>query len=179
MQPRILKQESETIAPPYLDSLYQFALLLTGQRHHAEDLVYETYLRARHIHEPFEYEHHYKAWLFTTMHKIFMNDYHRGAREVADPHTEDGEESAYEQPPDRGIFQVVTEKALNELPESLKAVIVLKDVLGFDYQDIAKILGCPVGMLISRLWKGRNLLKKSLKDYCTGSVRPPVRREAI
>jgi RNA polymerase sigma-70 factor (ECF subfamily) len=74
---------------------------------------------------------------------------------------------------------VVTEKALTELPESLKAVIVLKDVLGFDYQDIAKILGCPVGMLISRLWKGRNLLKKSLKDYCAGSVRPPVRRDSV
>ena len=179
MQFRILKLESETIALQFLDSLYRFALLLTSQRHQAEDLVYETYLRARRLHKPFEYATHYKAWLFTTMHNIFINEYRQGAREVAHVHTEDGEESAYEQPPERGIFQGVTEKALDELPDQLKAVIVLKDVLGFDYQDIAKILGCPVGTVMSRLWRSRNLLKKSLKDYCPGPVRHPVRREPV
>ena len=179
MHLRPLKRESKTIALQYLDSLYQFALLLTSQRHQAEELVYETYWRARRLHKPFEYTTHYKAWLFTTMHRIFVNEYRQGSRGLAHVHTEDGEESAYERPPERGIFKGITKKALDELPDQLKRVIVLKDVLRFDYQDISKILGCTVGTVMSRLWRSRNLLKKSLKDDCPDPVRQPVRREPL
>jgi RNA polymerase sigma factor (sigma-70 family) len=93
---------------------------------------------------------------------------------------EEGMEGVYEFPNglssnhsvlERGIFRADIEKALNNLPERLKAVVVLKDIEGFDYKEIAKILGCPVGTVMSRLSRSRNVLKKTLKAYSHGRSR--------
>jgi RNA polymerase sigma-70 factor (ECF subfamily) len=164
MRVRALKKDSVVLTLQHLDSLYQFALFLTDKSHPAEDLVGETYLRA-HFHGPLEYGTTHKVRLFTMMHSIFLDGYRQGSREGADADTDSQEEGGYTSPPDREIFRGSIERALSELPDPLKAVVVLKDAFGFDHQEIARILGCPIGMVRSRLWRGRNLLKERLKGY--------------
>ena len=160
-----LKKDSVALTLQHLDSLYRFALFLTDKSHHAENLVCETYLRVHHFHGPLEYGTTHKVWLFTMMHRIFLNGYRQGSRESLDADTDGQEVGGYTSPPDREIFRVSIEMALSELPDPLKAVVVLKEVFGFNYQEIAGILGCPIGRVRSRLWRSRNLLKERLKDY--------------
>jgi RNA polymerase sigma-70 factor (ECF subfamily) len=188
----ILRQQFETMTLQYLDSLYNFALLLTRERDRAEDLVQETYLRAYRFYDRYECGTNYKAWLLTMMRNIFINGFHQRAREVSLSDMDDVEDKSTDsyQPPEealfsgrsmleKGIFRVDIEKALNDLPDRLKAVVVLKDIEGFDYKEIAKILGCPVGTVMSRLWRSRNFLKKSLRDYSQGRTRHKVRLETV
>jgi RNA polymerase sigma-70 factor, ECF subfamily len=185
----VLRQDFETLTLRYLDSLYNFGMVLTRQKDHAEDLVQETYLRAYRFYHQYEFGTNYKAWLFTIMRNIFINNYHQQAKEISlsDLDIEDEREDRYEMlngplfsvqsTLGRGIFPADIEKALNDLPVQLKAVIVLKDIEGFDYREIANILGCPTGTVMSRLWRSRNLLKKSLKDYSQGRFPRKVRSE--
>jgi RNA polymerase sigma-70 factor (ECF subfamily) len=151
----------------HLDTLYHFALLLTGNEHLAEDLVSDTYLKAHRLNRSPEYGTHSKTWLFTTLYTIFINKYHQGGGTVLGTHR-DEDEYEYEPPPDWGMNPVAIRKALAELPERLKAVVLLKDVFGFDSQEIANILECPVEMVSSWLGRGRTLLKKRLKSCCQG-----------
>ncbi len=142
----VLRQQFETMTLQYLDSLYNFALLLTREKDRAEDLVQETYLRAYRFYDRYACGTNYKAWLFTMMRNIFINGFHQRAREVSLSDMDDVEDSStdsYETPAEalfsgrsmleKGIFRVDIEKALNDLPDRLKAVIVLKDIEGFDY----------------------------------------------
>jgi len=187
-----LRQDFETLTLKYLDSLYHFALILTRERDRAEDLVQETYLRAYRFYNRYECGTNYRAWLFTMMRNIFINEFHQRAKEISLSDmdgVEEGSEDIYESPNDtffsgrsmleKGIFRVDIEKALNNLPERLKAVVVLKDIEGFDYKEIAKILGCPVGTVMSRLWRSRNFLKKTLKDYSQCRSQQRARMETV
>ena len=172
-----VRQGFEALTLQYLDSLYQFALLLTRERHHAEDLVQETYLRAHRFYSHYECGTNYKSWLFTILRSLFINEFHRRAREISLTEMDEGEgDEEYVFPPggslrsasstlEKGIFNVDLVKALNSLPERLRAVVLLKDLEGFDYKEIAGIVGCPVGTVMSRLSRSRNFLKESLKDY--------------
>jgi len=183
----VLRQDFETMTLQYVDSLYHFALLLTRERDYAEDLVQETYLRAYRFCDRYECGTNYKAWLFTMMRNIFINKFHQRAREISLSEMDEVKEDGYESPNgtlssarsilEKGIFRADIEKALNCLPAQLKAVIVLKDIEGFDYKEIAKILGCPVGTVMSRLWRSRNFLKKTLKDYYEGRSTQKARME--
>jgi RNA polymerase sigma-70 factor (ECF subfamily) len=190
----ILRQQFERMTLQYLDSLYNFALLLTREKDRAEDLVQETYLRAYRFYDRYVCGTNYKAWLFTMMRNIFINGFHQRAREVSLSDMDDMEDSStdshqYHAPVEalfsshsmleKGIFRVDIEKALNDLPDRLKAVIVLKDIEGFDYKEISKILGCPVGTVMSRLWRSRNFLKKTLRDYSQGRSRQRARLETV
>lgn len=188
----VLRQQFETMTLQYLDSLYNFALILTRERDRAEDLVQETYLRAYRFYDRYQCGTNYKAWLLTMMRNIFINGFHQRAREISISDMDDVEDSSidrYEAPAEalfsgrsmleKGIFRMDIEKALNDLPDRLKAVIVLKDIEGFDYKEISKILGCPVGTVMSRLWRSRNFLKKTLKDYSQGRTRHRARLEAV
>ncbi len=172
-----VRQEFESLTLKYLDSLFHFALILTRQKDHAEDLVQETYLRAYRFYDHYECGTNYKAWLFTMMRNIFINGFHQRAREVSlsEMDLDEAAEQRYEAMNggfpsmhsilEKGIFRADIERALNDLPDRLKAVVVLRDIEGFDYKEIARILDCPVGTVMSRLWRSRNCLKKSLKDY--------------
>ncbi|MCI0528528.1 MAG: sigma-70 family RNA polymerase sigma factor [Nitrospira sp.] len=191
MGDEVLRQQFETMTLQYLDSLYNFALLLTRERDRAEDLVQETYLRAYRFYDRYVCGTNYKAWLFTMMRNIFINGVHQRSREVSLSDMDEMESStdSYEAPADalftnrsmleKGIFRVDIEKALNDLPDRLKAVIVLKDIEGFDYKEISKILECPVGTVMSRLWRSRNFLKKTLRDYSQGRSRHRARLETV
>jgi RNA polymerase sigma-70 factor, ECF subfamily len=182
-----MRQDFEALTLQYLDSLYHFAFLLTHERDSAEDLVQETYLRAYRFYDRYEYGTNYKAWLFTMVRNIFINRFHQRAREISlsDMDLEETGDNGYESPNghsssahfvlEKGIFRVDIEKALERLPESLRAVVILKDIEGFDYKEIANILECPVGTVMSRLWRSRNFLKKTLKDYHRGRPSEKVR----
>ena len=189
MGDELLRQDFETLTMQYVDSLYHFALLLTHERDFAEDLVQETYLRAFRFYNRYECGTNYKAWLFTMMRNIFINMFHQRAREVSlsDLEMDEAKENGYEPPNgtfsptrsilEKGIFRADLERALNCLPAQLKEVIVLKDIEGFDYKEISKILGCPLGTVMSRLWRSRNSLKKTLKDYYEGRATQRARME--
>jgi RNA polymerase sigma-70 factor (ECF subfamily) len=177
------KTEFEELTLPYLDSLYGFALVLTGNSDDAHDLVQDAYLRAYRFYHRYQPITHYKAWLFTLTKNLFINRYHQRAREVSLTSLEIDDDAPYESPRDllvaasgrheKGLFRQDFDWAMAELPEKLRLAVLLKDVEGFDYKEIAEIMGCPLGTVMSRLSRGRQLLKKSLKDYWVGAPPSP------
>ena len=175
------KAEFEEITLKYLDSLYGFSLVLTGNSDDAHDLVQDAYLRAYRFYHRYEQITNYKAWLFTITKNLFINRYHQRAREVSLTELEVVEDDPYESPKDvlvaasgrheKGVFRQDFQRAMDTLPEKLRLAVLLKDVEGFDYKEIAEIMSCPLGTVMSRLSRGRNLLKKQLKDYWAGASR--------
>lgn len=169
------KEEFEEITLKYLDSLYGFALVLTGNSDDAHDLVQDAYLRAYRFYHRYEQITNYKAWLFTITKNLFINRYHQRAREVSLTELEIVDDDPYESPREilvaargrheKGVFRQDFQRAVDALPEKLRLAVLLKDIEGFDYKEIAEIMSCPLGTVMSRLSRGRNLLKKSLKDY--------------
>lgn len=169
------KAEFEELTLQYLDSLYGFSLILTGNSDDAHDLVQDAYLRAYRFYHRYQPITNYKAWLFTLTKNLFINRYHQRAREVSLTDIEIVEEDPFESPAsiliaaqgrhERGVFRQDFDEALAALPEKLRLAVLLKDVEGFDYKEIAEIMGCPLGTVMSRLSRGRNQLKKSLRDY--------------
>lgn len=178
------KAEFEELTLPYLDSLYGFALVLTANTDDAHDLVQDSYLRAFRFYSRYEHIGNYKAWLFTLTKNLFINRYHQRAREISLSDLDIVDDEPYESPApllllahdhhERGVFRRDIELALAAMPEKLRLAVLLKDVEGFDYCEIAEIMGCPLGTVMSRLARGRNRLKRALRDYWTARVAPPV-----
>lgn len=174
-QERSRKTEFEDQTLPYLDSLYGFAVVLTGNSDDAHDLVQDAYLRAFRFYPRYEHIANYKAWLFTLTKNLFINRYHQRAREISLADLDIIDDDRYESAAAivlsardrhaRGLFRQDFESALAAMPEKLRVAVLLKDVEGFDYKEIAEIMGCPLGTVMSRLSRGRNLLKRALSDY--------------
>lgn len=171
------KTEFEELALPHIDSLYNFALKLTGNAHEAEDLVQETYLRAYKFFHKYKKDTYIKAWLFSILRNTFINVYRKKKREPekVDFHRV---EQFIEQIIDRNllkdnassdllenILDDEVKSALDNLPEEFKTVILLSDVDGFSYKEIADIINCPIGTVMSRLYRGRKMLYKNLAEY--------------
>lgn len=168
----------EAVALPHVDALYGFALVLTGQSAEAEDLVQDTYVRALQFFHRYQPGTNCKAWLFTIMKRIFLNQAPRRAREVLCPDQGDpeGAESAGSLEYHAGlvdhshdgkdeVFRQDVVKALDLLPDSFRVVVVLRDVEGFSYGEIAQMLDCPMGTVMSRLARGRDILRQLLCAY--------------
>jgi RNA polymerase sigma-70 factor (ECF subfamily) len=174
----------EETALPCLDALYGFGLLLTGRPDEAEDLVQETFLRAYRFFHQYEHGTNCKAWLFTIMKHTFLNQSTQRARLVlcrdVDP-DEEGEQSFWREAIGRSsasslrdeVFTKDIEKALALLPETFRLVVVLKDVEGFSYGEIARLLDCPIGTVMSRLSRARDLLRRFLQDYAGSHALKP------
>ena len=169
----------EETALEHLAALYNFALRLTRNERDAEDLVQETYLRAFRFFDKFEPGTNIKAWLYRILKNTFINRYRRAQRA---PDTVDFEkiESVHEslveqttgalgEDPEQELMRVVldeeVEKAIGELPIEYKMVVVLSMIDDFSYKEIADILNCPIGTVMSRLHRGRKLLEQKLLDY--------------
>lgn len=173
----------EEAALPYIGALYGFGLLLTGQADEAEDLVQETFLRAFRFFHQYEHGTNCKAWLFTIMKHIFLNQAPQRARMVLSREVGPDEEGTSQalwresQTPGHGssmrdeVFAKDIEKALGLLPDAFRLVVVLKDVEGFSYGEIARLLDCPIGTVMSRLSRARDLLRQFLQDYAANSSR--------
>jgi RNA polymerase sigma-70 factor, ECF subfamily len=169
--------EAQTLE--HLDALYAVSCRLTKAPLDAEDLVQDTLVKAMRARDQYEPGTNLKAWLFKILHNTFINKYRRGGLERvvlegpdADP-LADGWVSAASmralRDPEtqalRPLVQAEIHKALDELPEEFRLAVVLSDVEELSYKEIADVMGCPVGTVMSRLHRGRRLLQKRLYDH--------------
>ncbi|MBS2016513.1 MAG: sigma-70 family RNA polymerase sigma factor [Deltaproteobacteria bacterium] len=163
----------------HLDALYAVACKLTRNPAEAEDLVQDTLLKAMRAKDQFHAGTNLKAWLFRILTNTFINKYRRGGLEKsvlegpdADPLV-DGWVSASTmrqlRDPESQALQPIVEgevqRALDALPTEFKIAVILCDVEEFSYEEIAQIMGCPIGTVMSRLHRGRKLLQRSLYNH--------------
>ena len=175
------RQEFEKVALPHLDSLYGAALRLTRNPSEAEDLVQDSFVRAYRFWHTFKAGTSIKAWLFTILRNTFINRYHRGNRRRTARHDLEaqlnslGTDAAVARTtpqlpgPEAAVSQQVTRDriyaALESVPEDYRAAVMLADLEGLAYKEIAEIMDCPIGTVMSRIYRGRRLLAKLLKDH--------------
>jgi RNA polymerase sigma-70 factor (ECF subfamily) len=195
-QRQIDAPEFERQAMPFLESLYNTALRLTRNPQDAEDLVQETFLRAYRAFHQYTPGTNLKAWLFRILKNAFINEYRK---RKATPAQEDfaGIEDAFESKIDRDRVVSIknpeeealeksidegVQQALESLPTDYRMVIVLADLEGFSYTEIAEILEVPIGTVMSRLYRGRKLLEEELlryardRNYLAADAEPNRRR---
>lgn len=176
------REQFEGEALTHLDALYSFALKLTHERDEAEDLVSETMLRALDRWEQYQLGTNVRAWLFTILYHAFVSRKRRiDAREVRIPEDEDGRSSfeiVGEADPEGAYYDSFLDeeitKAIDELPEDYRLAVVLSDIQGLRYAEIANVLGIPEGTVKSRLFRGRRVLQKKLAGYAVemGYIKP-------
>jgi RNA polymerase sigma factor (sigma-70 family) len=164
---------------PHIDSMYNFAFRLTTDEDEAKDLVQDTYLKAFRFINSFQRGTNAKAWLFRILKNSFINDYRKKSKEPAKVDYQEVETfyNSEDSEPERSIttdLRVETVRdmigdevanALNSLDIDFRTVIILCDVEGFTYEEMAKILDIPIGTVRSRLHRARNLLKDKLRSY--------------
>ncbi|MDX9758443.1 MAG: sigma-70 family RNA polymerase sigma factor [Bacteroidota bacterium] len=167
----------EREALPHMDALYNFALRMTSDPDEADDLLQETYLKAYRFFDKFEQGTNCKAWLFRIMKNSFINIYRRSSKEPDKVDYNDVEEFYHSiraestDPNDleEKIFSNILDDdvstALESLPEEFRTVVILCDIEGFTYEEIAEFVECPIGTVRSRLHRGRKMLRGKLFDY--------------
>ncbi len=168
--------EFEEVALVHLDALYRSALRLTHNRAEAEDLVQETCLRAFRSFHRFNPGTNCRAWLFTILRNAFLNQVRRGIHEVLEGDMA-GWESAVEsvtepaaigRHPEEELLQSIlhgdVDRALKALPLAFREVVMLADLEGLSYKEVAQVVGCPIGTVMSRLSRGRQLLRRALSQ---------------
>lgn len=171
------QQEFNREIIPHLDVLYNFALRLTTDPNDAEDLVQDTIVKAYRFFSSFENGTNAKAWLFRILKNSFINNYRKTSKrpqqvdydEVSSYYesirAERTETSDLESLMFRELMDDEMSIALKQLPEDFRTVVLLCDVEGYTYEEIANMLDVPIGTIRSRLHRGRNLLKTELIDY--------------
>ncbi len=165
--------EDEALA--HADQLYRIALRLTGSTQSAEELVQETYLRAFRSWRSYATGTNLAAWLATILRNIYLDEARRQSRRpVIESLDEQGDYYLYNhlaetaKEPQEAVLNRLAGGAivdsLADVPPTFREVIVLVDVGGFSYKDAAEILDVPVGTVMSRLHRGRRLLKQALAE---------------
>ncbi|HXI63922.1 MAG TPA: sigma-70 family RNA polymerase sigma factor [Gemmatimonadales bacterium] len=161
----------------HLDSLYRVALRLTGNAAEADDLVQETMLKAYRAWHQFERGTNAKGWLLTILRHAFINEYRRRTRH---PETVDIDaiepfsvfQEVQDDDPQGTFFDRIVDdevlRAIDTLPEQFRETVVLSDVEGMSYEEIARVLEVPVGTVKSRLFRARRMLQQKLYDYAVG-----------
>ena len=161
----------DEMATQHLDSLYRTALRLTGRPQDAEDLVQETYLRAWRSLHTYRPGTNPKAWLFRILHNAHIDRFRASSRTVPTVDELEGQDPAFvvHETPETlvmsGLMDAEVRQALAEIPEVFRACLVLADLEGFSYQEIADILGIPRGTVMSRLFRGRRAMRRLLTRY--------------
>jgi len=178
-----LRAGFEAEALPQLDAVYRFALRLSGSPAAAEDLVQETYLRAWRSWEQYTRGTRVKSWLFTICRNVFLRTEERGRRHADIVETESARGTAQGaasvvnpvwistlgRDPEADFFDSIVDEevlqAIDDLPEEYRSAVVLSDLEGLTYEEMAKTLGVPAGTVKSRLFRGRRQLQKVLYEY--------------
>jgi RNA polymerase sigma-70 factor (ECF subfamily) len=162
---------------PHIDSMYNFGYRLTFDEDDAKDLVQDTYLKAFRFINSFEQGTNAKAWLFRILKNSFINDYRKKSKQPTKIDYQEVETYYNSDDVDYGMttdLRVESVKdmlgdeisnALNSLAVDFRTVIILCDLEGFTYEEMAKILDIPIGTVRSRLHRARNLLKEKLRSY--------------
>lgn len=162
---------------PHINSMYNFGYRLTFDEDDAKDLVQDTFLKAYRFIDSFQQGTNAKAWLFRILKNSFINDFRKKSKEPSKIDYQEVESYYNSGDVDRPIttdLRVETvqdmigdeiSNALNSLDVDFRTVIILCDLEGFKYDEMAKILDIPIGTVRSRLHRARNLLKEKLKNY--------------
>ena len=162
---------------PHIDSMYNFAYRLTFEEDDAKDLVQDTYLKAFRFIDSFERGTNAKAWLFRILKNSFINDFRKKSKQPSKVdynevesyyNSEDVDETITTDLRVETVQHMIGDEitnALNALDVDFRTVIILCDLEGFTYEEMAKILDIPIGTVRSRLHRARNLLKEKLKRY--------------
>ncbi len=169
----------EEQALPFLDQLYGAAMRMTKNPADAQDLVQETFVKAYAAFGQFKQGTNLKAWLYRILTNTYINLYRKKQREPYQSAIDDledwqlggaqsttasthrsAESEAIDHMPDSAVKQ-----ALQDIPEDFRLAVYLADVEGFSYQDIAEIMKSPIGTVMSRLHRGRRMLRDRLTDY--------------
>ena len=162
---------------PHMSALYSFALRLTRDADDAADLVQDTYLKAFRFFDKFERGTNCKAWLFRILKNSYINTFRKSSK-APDTVEYDVIEDFYETIRDSSIETSVVEEqvfhnalddevaqAVAALPEEFRTVVILCDIEGFTYEEIAEFIDCPIGTVRSRLHRARKLLAAQLASY--------------
>ena len=162
---------------PHIDSMYNFAYRLTFDEDDAKDLVQDTYMKAFRFINSFQEGTNAKAWLFRILKNSFINEYRKKSKQPAKVDYQEVETFYNSDNVDENITTDLridavqdmigdeVSNALNALAVDFRTVIILCDLEGFTYEEMAKILDIPIGTVRSRLHRARNLLKDKLKSY--------------
>jgi len=169
--------EFEAEALPHMDVLYNFALRTTGNVDDARDLLQETYLKAYRFWDKYEKGTNIRAWLFRIMKNSYINRYRKETKEPDKVDYEDIEnfyntiraESTDPNDLQKQLYSNLlgdeVTKALQGLPDDFRTVVILCDIEGLTYEEIAEFVECPIGTVRSRLHRGRKLLQAELFEY--------------
>jgi RNA polymerase sigma-70 factor, ECF subfamily len=168
------RQEFEETALVHMQRIYNAALRLTRNKSEAEDLFQETFLRAYRFFHQFRQGTDCRAWLFAILHNLFVNRVRQTSAHAVDF----DEERIYRQAefssvlpqnPEvhliRRLAGEEVQRAIAVLPAKLRVAVVLADLEGCSYREIAEICQCPIGTVMSRLYRGRQALRDTLRDY--------------
>ena len=164
---------------PHVGALQTFAYHLTYNQDDADDLVQETYMKAYRFIDKYEQGTNAKAWLFKILKNAYINEYRKKVRQptkvdfediVTYHDTDDDRISGYSDLRQEIFENMMGDEvttAINSLPLDFRTVILLCDIEGFTYEEIASIIDVPIGTVRSRLFRARNLLKEKLTTYAT------------
>lgn len=169
----------ESATMPYVDALYNAAYRMSRNSEDAEDLVQEAYLKAYRYYDKFQEGTNLKAWLFKILKNTFINSYRKKQSIPSHADFADIEGSFESAVSDENPVSILNpeaelladvldgdvQRALDDLSEDYRMAVVLADLEGFSYKEIADILEVPVGTVMSRLYRGRRKLEESLLKY--------------
>jgi len=179
------REEFESEALPHMQALYGAAMRLTRNQGDAEDLVQDALMRGYRFFDSFEPGTNCKAWLFRIMTNLFRNKYREREREheiMAEAESSTANLGQFAPATPENIEALIlgrmvskeVEAALESVPSEFRLAVILSDLEDFSYKEIAEIMDCPAGTVMSRLFRGRKLLQKALLQYATdqGIVSP-------
>jgi RNA polymerase sigma-70 factor, ECF subfamily len=168
-------------AMQYAPQLFSTAMRMTRNRSDAEDLVQETFIKAWRSFATYQQGTNLRAWLFRIMTNTYINKYNAQQRKPTETELDDVEElflykrlgavdqSQLSQSAEDQMLALFTDdevkKALEELPDQFRIPVLMSDVEGFSYKEIAEILEIPLGTVMSRLHRGRKSMQKMLYEY--------------
>lgn len=167
-------KEFEEQVLAHMDMLHAVALRLTRNSADAEDLTQNTLVKALRFHDRFKEGTFIKAWLLTILRNTFINEYRKRSRtplSVELTGAEAAEPTAFpagEQERLRNMMELLDDEvrqAVEELPDDFRNAVIMADLEERSYKEIAEFMGCPIGTVMSRLYRGRKILREKLSNY--------------